>query len=1136
LWLLRRLTVLVVCVAALLSAIPAAAELRPIRRAQGEVEQAVVRAGTPYIPARHRQARVIVGLAQPPLAAWNGRALHGRKRAKLNVAARSSQRYVKELAALQLRAEARLERAVPSAIVRDRYRVLLNGFAVELPLRELPQLLRLGFARVYPDLRYTLATNRSPDVIRAAAFSGLRGLRGDGIKIGVVDDGIDPRNPFFAPEGYDYPAGFPKGGLRWTTTKIIVARTFPGPNSGRQGRLAFVPNISFHGSHVAGIAAGNAQTSAPAGPDHPPTPGLSGVAPRAWLGNYRVFNEPTPIGHVANTTQIVAAFEAAVQDGMDVVNFSGGGAMGDPVNDPLLEAVANLARAGVVPVISAGNDRDDFGFGTVGSPGVAEEAISVAATSNEHVFAPPLSVTAPGAPASLQRVPFASAFPVPPAWAGRDQTLVDVGAIIGRSGEPVERKLCGNGGDVNDPASNPLPAASLSGVIALVSRGVCTFASKAQRAQAAGAAGVVVVDNRFGEANVIPVELALPAGMISDLDGAVLRSFMAQSSGRTTIRVATDPAEISTGRSGVITSFSSAAPTNFGHSLKPDVAAPGGHILSSTSPESAGNGTPFAVFDGTSMSAPHVTGAVALLRQAHPTWNPRQFRSALVTTAGPAWGNTARTQEAPVVLQGGGMIDVVRADEPQLFTRPVSLSFGDLNVNRGARSVSLVVTLEDAGGGAGEWGVEVRAQSASAGASIVPEPVASLAPAGEDQLLVVARAAARAPAGDNYGLIVLRRGDVTRRIPYYFAVTRPGLESKPAQPLAPFQEGDTATGISHASQYRFPTWPFGPPPDYVGGPPMDQDGAEDLYTILFDEPVVNFGAAVWSNSSGAFNDPWILGSPDENDVQGQGATPINVNNFTFGYQTDVGAAGIVFPRPKKYWISVDAGRDIFTNRRLAGRYRLHSWVNDVEPPVVRLLSTRVSAGRPIVLARVVDFPARGADSGIDPSSLVLGYRQALVAATEYDSSTGLVVFRLPAAAPTIRAGRLHATIIAADFQEAKNITAPGGAILPNTTFARVRLRGVAGPTVTWISPNANACVDKRRERLLVLAGSTVRVRSVTFFADGEQIIRREGNSAELYSAAWQTARASAGAHRLTAVVRDARGREARATRTVRVCK
>src|SRR5213079_2119378 len=132
--------------------------------------------------------------------------------------------------------------------------------------------------------------------------------------------------------GFSYPAGFPRGATAFTTPKVIVARAFPGPGSGAQGKLPIYRQSSFHGTHVAGIAAGDAGTTAPAGGDHPRVTGLSGVAPRARLGNYRVFTVPTPIGHVANTPEIIAAFEAAVKDGMDVINFSGGGAQTEPAN------------------------------------------------------------------------------------------------------------------------------------------------------------------------------------------------------------------------------------------------------------------------------------------------------------------------------------------------------------------------------------------------------------------------------------------------------------------------------------------------------------------------------------------------------------------------------------------------------------------------------------------------------------------------------------------------------------------------------------------------------------------------------------------------------------------------------------
>ena len=429
-------------------------------------------------------------------------------------------------------------------------------------------------------------TDTSPGVIGADELHAVTGARGDGIKIGVVDDGVDNTNPFLAPDGLTYPPGFPRGGKKWTSPKVIVARAFPGPNSGRPGRLAVDRHASFHATHVAGIAAGDSGTCSNGGADHPPTCGLSGVAPRAYIGNYRVFNVPTPIGHIANTPEIAAAFEAAVRDGMDVINFSGGGAETEPANDAMIDVIHNVAAAGVVPVISAGNDRDEFGLGTVGSPGTAPEAITVAAVSNTHVFAPILSVQSGDAPSNVKRIPIASAGGTrfPGAFSFTARNLIDVGTVTGVGGADVERHLCGPDDDPNNQNKSSLRAGSLSGLIVLASRGHCTFASKGIRAARAGANGLVLVDNRPGEANAIPLVLPLPSGMISDLDGARLRAYLATAGGRTPVTIGNIITRDETGRSGVVTSFSSGGPTAFEHLLKPDVSAPGGQVLSSTLP------------------------------------------------------------------------------------------------------------------------------------------------------------------------------------------------------------------------------------------------------------------------------------------------------------------------------------------------------------------------------------------------------------------------------------------------------------------------------------------------------------------------------------------------------------------------
>ena len=1078
---------------------------------------------------------MIATLRLPPLAAARGRTFSftGATR-RLDVRSFSSRAYLARVERAQRAAVAALRRAIPAAHVSRRYRVILDGLAIDLPARRLPALRRLAFVdRIYPSLQYTLRVNRSPSVIGASAFQATTGACGDGIKIAIVDDGIDSSHRFFRSAGFQYPVGFPKGGTRWTTPKVIVARAYPGPGSGRRGRLPVDPDESFHGTHVAGIAAGVEGTDAPNGRDHPFTPALTGVAPRAYLGNYRVFNAPTPIGNVANTPEIVSAFEDAVRDGMDIINFSGGGPQVDPINDAMYEAVANTVAAGVVPVISAGNDRDEFGLGSAGTPGTAPEAISVAAVSNAHVFAPTLSVTAPPAPQFLKQVPFvpAAGQPTPRAWLSGDQTLIDVGSLVGRNGQPVERTLCGTGRNPNGPTT-PLAGRPLAGAIVLVFRGACTFVSKAARARRAGAVGMVVVDNRPGEPNPIPIPLGIPAGMVSDLDGARLRDYLAATGGRTTIRIGRQWDRIETGRSGIVTSFSSGGPTAFEHTLKPDVAAPGGAILSSTLRPFGG---PFAVFDGTSMAAPHVAGASALLLQRHPAWSPRQVKSALMSTAGPAWADTARTREAPVVLQGGGLVSIPAADDPLVFTDPASLSYGDLRSDGAGPRRALLLSIQDAGGGAGTWAVELQAQSTSAGAGLDLPPVVVVPPGGSTEVSISARAAAGAETGDNYGFVVLRRGAVTRRIPYAFFVSRPALPLQQTRELKRVQAGTTRYGASRVDRYRFPSAPFGPHPTYVG-PAMDQAGAERVYSTHIAEPVVNFGAAVTSSSPGALVDPWLLGSLDENDVEGYAGTPVNVNSFTLNYQLDVGAAGAVFPRPKQYFFSVDSPRDPFTGRLLAGRYVLRSWVDDVLPPSVDVITSRVAAGRPAIVIRATDFglfPRR--KSGVDPTSLVLAYRRVLVGASAYDPSSGLALFVLPREAPRIRAGRTRAIVVAADFQESKNVTTPGGAVLPNTTFRPVTIRAVRGAAATWLYPRPRACVG-RRARLVVAASATRRIRAVRFLVGSRRVATVRRSAAGLYAATWNTRRARRGKHLLRAVVVVNGGQRAAAERIARVCR
>ena len=447
----------------------------------------------------------------------------------------------------------------------------------------------------------------------------------------------------------------------------------------------------------------------------------------------------------------------------------------------------------------------------------------------------------------------------------------------------------------------------------------------------------------------------------------------------------------------------------------------------------------------------------------------------------------------------------------------------------GAQSRGLLVRLTDAGDGAGTWTVSVAPQSSSAGAALDVPGVVTIAPGGETDVTITASASSSAEKGDDYGFVVLRNGTKTRRIPYLFLVTKPGLAAVTPTPLRPLQTGDTRSGVSHADFYRFPDAPFGPAPNYLAAPTESEDGAEQVYVTHLDHPATNLGVSVLQQSANSEIDPFLLGSLDENDVQGYAGTPVNANGLMFDYRFDVEAAGAQFPSPKDYYVAVDSGSDLFTGQPLPGRYQLRSWVNDVTPPTVKLLTTRVARGRPTIAARI-----RDAGSGVDPFSLVIGYKQVLVGAAAYDPVSGIAVFPIPAAAPALT-GRTAATIQASDYQETKNVNTSGSEIMPNTAFKAVHIAVAARPAVSWLIPDPAAGCVKGTARLVVLASASRRIASVKFLDGRRRIATVRKGTAGLFATNWRTRRAKRGAHVLQALVRDAKGRAASARERVRVC-
>ena len=324
---------------------------------------------------------VVVTLRAPSMSAF-GRSLQSA----------SHHIYMRQVDSAQTALATRITSALPDAQVRWRYHLVADGMAVYLPRSQAALLAKIpGVARVWPNVRFhalrdtaaAAASVAGPQQIGADKLWGPNfTTAGNGMKIGIIDDGLQASHPYFNPNGYQYPPGFPKGQTQYTTPKVIVQRTFaPLLPAWKYANDPFDPVNSFHATHVAGIAAGDYGEKALGNT-------ISGVAPNAYLGNYKALTTPLSGGGLdGNAAEIAAAIEAAVSDGMNVINLSIGEPEVDPARDIVVQALDGAAAAGVVPVVAAGNDFTDFGYGSVSSPGNAPDAITVAAASSKDQIA-----------------------------------------------------------------------------------------------------------------------------------------------------------------------------------------------------------------------------------------------------------------------------------------------------------------------------------------------------------------------------------------------------------------------------------------------------------------------------------------------------------------------------------------------------------------------------------------------------------------------------------------------------------------------------------------------------------------------------------------------------------------------------
>lgn len=500
--------------------------------------------------------------------------------------ARSSQSLSSHRKAIDLQQQTFKTQAVSKlkANIHREYEHIFNGYSLTIPANEVESLLKLpGVKAIYPnETVYATEAEEVPAApLDSVSFIGSgsfweEGTEGQGIKVGVIDTGAAKDHPDLAeaiPDGYwGYDFVNEDNDPYETTYDDFLSSGQPEFNS--DGR----PYYTSHGSHVSGIVAGR-------GIGKDDLAGVKGVAPEAEVYAYKVLG---PYGS-GSTEDVIAGIERAVEDGMDVINLSLGSETNNQRSADSI-AVNNAMKAGVVAVVSSGNSGP--GSATVSDPGTSELAITVGA-SKPPLVTPIMQIAAMGEEGFFMETFDKSA--------GIENLtdsypLVDVG--LGKPGDYTGKDLTGK--------------------IAFIKRGEISFADKALNAQASGAVAAIVFNNApeaLESGTLGNVEINIPVYALSGAYGERIR---------TALQAQELSAEFSsTIEEDIMAGFSSRGPAKPGYDIKPDISAPGMSIRSSV-PEYEDW---YAAQNGTSMAAPHVTGAAALVEQKYPNLTPYEIKS-----------------------------------------------------------------------------------------------------------------------------------------------------------------------------------------------------------------------------------------------------------------------------------------------------------------------------------------------------------------------------------------------------------------------------------------------------------------------------------------------------------------------------
>lgn len=641
-----------------------------------------------------------------------------------------------------------------AAKIDSRYTLVYNGITLNVPssaistIESMPQVKKVhANGLLFPELNKSVEYINAPKAYGAvkelSQFDDLReGYEGQGMYISIIDTGIDWTHPMFGGDPTPPRLGVAPAVAAVNTNKKVVY-SLPLTDSP-------VGDGFGHGTHVASTAAGYLAM-------HPGSDGIPGtlddirvhgVAPQAKLMSYTVCSTsrstPGSLGLPSVGGCEFADILTALEDSVSpftltlqpkpvahVINMSLGGG-GGPDN-PTAVAASNAALTGTIVVASSGNSGP--GEGTTGSPAAGVHVISIGANTHPgggSMWSTDVLQSSAVAQTRLGAVTPANQFATAP---GFDRIkLFPMSGSVGLPASSMAQRYV----FLNDPVG-PLPA-SVSGRI-ILARGILggTFFDAAVQAANAGAVGLIIMDSR-GVVN--GVKTTIPAASILPEDGEILIDALSSTDdnnvdppqGAVSERPIRMNPSLSDAFMGEMGEFSSRGPVRGLGQVKPDVSAPGVAVLAAVPPASvlgglaaALEGTPnYMHLDGTSMSSPHVAGAVAQIKQAHPGWTPDMVRTALINTAtnmrneaGAAKADGPSTADS-IIAQGGGLINLYEAlnakaqmgilgdgiNSPNILG---SHSFGEVFVinSRVTHTAPVTVTVRDLSGQGGTYNLGV---------------------------------------------------------------------------------------------------------------------------------------------------------------------------------------------------------------------------------------------------------------------------------------------------------------------------------------------------------------------------------------------------------------------------------------------